>query len=102
MRRALDQHPPLLAHLPPPPNLLQLLRVFISSETDLFFLHVLEVGEEEYALLRRDQDIRVDFANFAGKLIGLLDKCIACKEEDLPRCAPRVVAGGRRAPAPGV
>ena len=101
MRRSLDQHPPLLAHLPPP-IWLQLLRVFISSETDLFFLHVLEVGEEEYAMLRQDQDIRVDFANFAGKLIGLLDKCIACKEEDLPRCAPRVVAGGRRAPAPGV
>lgn len=66
---------------------MQLLRCFISSEADPFFLHVLEVGEEEYALLRQDQDIRVDFANFPGKLIGLLDKCIACKEEDLPRCA---------------
>ncbi|KAL4433886.1 hypothetical protein ABPG75_000327 [Micractinium tetrahymenae] len=61
------------------------LRCFISSEADPFFLHVLEVGEEEYALLRHDQDIRVDFANFPGKLIGLLDKCIACKDEDLPR-----------------
>ncbi|KAL4419535.1 hypothetical protein ABPG77_005766 [Micractinium sp. CCAP 211/92] len=61
------------------------LRCFISSEADPAFLHVLEVGEEEYALLRQDQDIRVDFANFPGKLIGLLDKCIACKDEDLPR-----------------
>lgn len=49
-------------------------------------LHVLEVGEEEYALLRADQGIRVDYANFPGKLIGLLDKCIACQGEDLPRC----------------
>lgn len=64
----------------------QVLRIFVSSESDLFFLHVLEVGEEEYALLRHEQDIRVDFANFAGKLIGLLEECIACKDEDLPRC----------------
>lgn len=47
---------------------------------------MLEVGEEEYALLRADQGIRVDYANFPGKLIGLLDKCIACQGEDLPRC----------------
>ena len=63
----------------------QVLRIYISSEADLYFLHVLELAEEEYAVLRQDQDIRVDFANFPGKLIGLLDKCIAGRAEDLPR-----------------
>ncbi|PSC69139.1 spindle assembly abnormal 6-like protein [Micractinium conductrix] len=61
------------------------LRCFVSSAADPFFLHVLEVGEEEYAVLRQEQDIRVDFANFPGKLIGLLDKCIGEREKDLPR-----------------
>ena len=70
----------------PPSSLLpQVLRIYISDEADPFALHVLEVGEEEYALLRADQGIRVDYANFPGKLIGLLDKCIACQGEDLPR-----------------
>lgn len=46
------------------------------------------MGEEDYARLRCDQGIRVDFANFPGQLIGLLDKCIACRVEDLPRQAP--------------
>ena len=77
-----------------------MLRLFLSSESDPYFLQLLEVGEEEYALLRQDQGIRVDFPNFPGKLIGLLDKCIACKAEDLPRCEdlhrwPRGVGGGR-------
>jgi hypothetical protein len=57
----------------------------LSNEADPCFLQLLEVGEEEYALLRADQGIRVDFANFPGKLIGLLDRAVACKTEDLPR-----------------
>jgi spindle assembly abnormal protein 6 len=61
------------------------LRLFLSSEADPYFLQLLEVGEEDYAVLRQDQGIRVDFLNFPGQLIGLLDKCIACKDEDLPR-----------------
>ncbi len=89
----LPVRPPLLCLPGDPPHapriactaLSQVLQCFISSEANPSFLHVLEVGEEEYALLRHDQDIRVDFANFPGKLIGLLDKCIACKDEDLPR-----------------
>ena len=72
----------------------QVLRVFVSSEADPFFLHTLEVSEEDYALLRQDQLLRVDFANFAGKVVGLLERCIACREEDLPRWAAR---GGRHA-----
>lgn len=67
------------------------MRLFLSSEADPYFLHLLEVGEEDYALLRSDQGIRVDFANFPGQLIGLLDKCIACRAEDLPRQAHRPV-----------
>lgn len=62
-----------------------MLRLYLSDEADPFALHVLEVGEEEYAALRAEQGIRVDFANFPGKLIGLLEQCIACREEDLPR-----------------
>lgn len=101
------------------------MRIYISDEADPFSLHVLEVrrrpaaaatvparspplrptlsplqvGEAEYALLRQDQDIRVDFANFPGKLVGLLDKCLACRGEDLPRCALRACSFLRGAAA---
>ncbi|EFN57105.1 hypothetical protein CHLNCDRAFT_143927 [Chlorella variabilis] len=79
----------------------RVLRLFLSSESDPYFLQLLEVGEEEYALLRQDQGIRVDFPNFPGKLIGLLDKCIACKAEDLPRFQAVLSVGGGGAAGQG-
>lgn len=64
---------------------LQILRIHLSSEDDLFFLHTLEVSEEEFQGLKVEQGILVDFANFPGKIISLLEKCIAAKTEDPPR-----------------
>lgn len=102
-----------------------MLRVYVSSDADLFFLYVLEVNEDDFAALKLDQGIlvgaaaggatrdgrlqlcqhrlclpaeaparlmsvgvlQVDFANFPGKIIGLLEKCLACRGEELPRCA---------------
>lgn len=108
----------------PRPTCLQVLRVYVSSEADLFFLYVLEVNEDDFAALKLDQGIlvrrggawrasaaaaaaltaalsvseaagraapQVDFANFPGKVIGLLEKCIACRGEDLPRCVSHAV-----------
>jgi hypothetical protein len=64
---------------------LRVLRVHLSSETDLFFLHTLEVTEEDFQNLKVEQGILVDFANFPGKIIGLLEKCIAARDVDSPR-----------------
>ena len=65
---------------------LQILRIHLSSDEDLFFLHTLEVSEEEFQSLKIEQGILVDFGNFPGKVITLLQKCIHAQSEDPPRC----------------
>lgn len=65
--------------------LLQILRIHLSSDEDLFFLHTLEVSEEEFQSLKIEQGILVDFGNFPGKVITLLQKCILAQTEDPPR-----------------
>jgi hypothetical protein len=66
-------------------NAVQILRVHISSEDDPYFLHTLEVSEEEFQSLKAEQGILVDFANFPTKLISLLEKCLSSQAADMPR-----------------
>lgn len=63
----------------------RVLRIYVSSEADLLFLFVLDLTEADFQAIRAAENIRVDYANFPSKLIGLLEKCIACQEEDVPR-----------------
>lgn len=63
----------------------QILRIYISSETDLNFLHTLEVSEEDFQSLKLEQGILVDFASFPGKIISLLEKCSTAQPADSPR-----------------
>ena len=78
-------------HLCPPvlliktPNNTQVLRIYISSELDLSFLHTLEVSEEDFQSLKNEQGILVDFASFPGKIIGLLEKCISVQSAEAPK-----------------
>jgi spindle assembly abnormal protein 6 len=60
------------------------LRIHISSEDDPYFLHTLEVTEDEFQCLKADQGILVDFASFPGKLISLLERCISSQASDMP------------------
>ncbi|CAD7701284.1 unnamed protein product, partial [Ostreobium quekettii] len=64
---------------------LRILRVHVSSEEDLLFLHTLEVSEDEFQSLKIEQGILVDFSSFPGKIISLLGKCIESRGEDMPR-----------------
>jgi spindle assembly abnormal protein 6 len=57
----------------------------LSSENNSFFLHTLEVSEEDFQSLKLEQGILVDFANFPGKIISLLERCVASKVQDPPR-----------------
>lgn len=43
----------------PRPPTAQVLRAYVSSESDLFFLYVLEVNEDDFAALKLDQGILV-------------------------------------------
>ncbi|CAL8470011.1 g9553 [Coccomyxa elongata] len=63
----------------------RVLRIHLSSEEDLFMLHTLEFNEEEFQALKAEQGILVDFSNFPGKIIGLLERCIASSHEEAPR-----------------
>ncbi len=63
----------------------QVLRIHLSSEEDLFLLHTLEFSEEEFQALKAEQGILVDFGNFPGKIIGLLERCIASSHQEAPR-----------------
>ncbi|KAK9915645.1 hypothetical protein WJX75_002088 [Coccomyxa subellipsoidea] len=63
----------------------RVLKIHLSSEDDLFLLHTLEFTEEEFQTLKAEQGILVDFGNFPGKIIGLLERCIASRHEEAPR-----------------
>ena len=52
------------------------MRIHISTESDLLFLHTLEVTEDDFQRLKAEQGILVDFAHFPAKLMMLLEKCI--------------------------
>ena len=71
--------------LPPPPSSRQVLRVQVTSETDPFFFHHMEVSEDEFQSLKVEQSILVDFAQFPDKFIELLEECIASRGEENPR-----------------
>ena len=69
----------------PFPLVAQLLRVQITSEEDPFFLHSLEVSEEDFQTLKVEQSLLVDFSTFPSKLIELLQEGIRCRGEEPPR-----------------
>lgn len=68
----------------------QALRVWLSNEGDTCFLHTLDVGEDDFAGLKAQQGILVDFGGFPAKLIALLDRCVAAAaQHQPPRSAAR-------------
>jgi spindle assembly abnormal protein 6 len=64
---------------------MKVIRVYIFKESDPYFLHALEVSEEDFQTLKVEQGILVDFTNFSGKIVDLLNRCISSREEDPPQ-----------------
>jgi hypothetical protein len=86
LRTACSTHANARAPSPlPPQHTTKVLRIHASSEDDPFFLHTLEVSEEDFQGLKADQGILVDFGNFPGKIISLLERCLASQTADMPR-----------------
>lgn len=48
----------------------------LTDESDPYFLYLLELSEQDFPLLKREQSILVDFAAFPSKLIELLEQCL--------------------------
>jgi spindle assembly abnormal protein 6 len=64
---------------------MKVLKMHIFNDSDLLFLHTLEVSEEDFQTLKAEQGILVDFANFSGKIIDLLRRCIASRNDEVPK-----------------
>ena len=48
----------------------------MADENDPYFLYVLDVGEQDFHYLKRDQAILVEFPVFPSKFIELIDLCL--------------------------
>ena len=49
----------------------------VTDDSDPYFLYMLDVGEQDFHGLKREQSILVDFSLFPGMFIQLLDHCVA-------------------------
>eukprot|EP00959_Pyramimonas_sp_CCMP1952_P251628 5257925-Pyramimonas_sp.AAC.1 len=63
----------------------KLLKMQITSEDDPFFLHSMEISEEDFQTLKVDQSILVDFGAFPNEIIDLLEACVHAKGEENPQ-----------------
>lgn len=72
-------------HLQPSPRPTKVLCIEVTDDRDPFFLHSLTVGEAEFALLKEEQSILVDFNAFHAKFIELLNECLQSKATAQPR-----------------
>ena len=57
----------------------------MTSDSDPFFLHSMEVSEDEFQSLKVEQSILVDFHQFPDQFIELLEACVASRGEPNPR-----------------
>ena len=66
---------------------MQTLRIELTSEEELFFMHALEVTEEDFLTLKADQGILVDFLGFPEKVASLLERCSQARKDASNRSA---------------
>jgi spindle assembly abnormal protein 6 len=59
--------------------------VQMTDPTDPYFLFHLQITEEDFHLLKTDQNLLVDFFQFPTKFVELLDSCISCGRQDSPK-----------------
>jgi spindle assembly abnormal protein 6 len=48
----------------------------VTDENDPYFLYVLDVGEQDFHHLKRDQSLLVEFPVFPSKMIELIELCL--------------------------
>ncbi len=85
MSQSTDPVPLPLLVLRTHPHTTQMLRVQVTSDSDPFFFHHMEVSEEDFASLKVEQSILVDFHQFPDQFIELLEECVASKGELNPK-----------------
>ena len=53
----------------------RLLHIELTNEDDYGFLYTLQIGEDDYPALKKEQSLRVDFGDFASQFIELVKNC---------------------------
>ena len=66
------------------------LRLEVTDERDAFFLFFINVSEDEFPELKREQSLRVDFENFAQHFVELLTRVL----DSAPASLAEPVEGG--------
>lgn len=59
--------------------------VTLTDEDNPFFLHAAEISDEDYQLLRAQQNLLVDFTQFPYKVVELFDACVKESREPNPK-----------------
>jgi spindle assembly abnormal protein 6 len=72
-----------------------LLHIEVTDDNDSFFLYTLDVSEEDFHFLKADQNLLVEFPNFAPKFIELLQHCV---ERSMAPASPAAPASPSAAP----
>ncbi|KAI8806620.1 hypothetical protein BJ742DRAFT_773854 [Cladochytrium replicatum] len=72
----------------------KVLEVQLTDETDPYFLYLLDIGEDEFRLLKTEQNLLVDFQQFPWKFVELLEESIACRGEDYPKFLSQLITDG--------
>jgi spindle assembly abnormal protein 6 len=54
----------------------------VADENDPYFLYVLDVGEQDFHLLKKDQALLVEFPVFPTKMVDLLQLCLDSESTD--------------------
>ena len=70
----------------------KVLRCQLTDESDPFFLFTLDVSEEDFAQVKLDQRLLIDFAAFPGKLVELLEHCREASKQESARFIATLVA----------
>eukprot|EP00922_Rhytidocystis_sp_ex-Travisia-forbesii_P016383 GHVS01024382.1.p1 GENE.GHVS01024382.1~~GHVS01024382.1.p1 ORF type:complete len:887 (+),score=174.46 GHVS01024382.1:215-2662(+) len=69
----------------------QVLRVELTYEADPYFLFSLEVGENEFHVLKSEQRLLVNFQTFPAKFVELLEECVRQHHQE-PSHPQRLIA----------
>ncbi|KAI9199709.1 uncharacterized protein BJ171DRAFT_517588 [Polychytrium aggregatum] len=64
---------------------LKVLQFRITDEADPYFLYQLDIAEDDFHILKTEQNLLVDFQQFPEKVTELLDLCILCRSDDHPK-----------------
>lgn len=53
----------------------------LTNEAEPYFMHILEVSEEDFQSLKAEQGLVVDFTSFPEKIASLLERCISARSD---------------------